>query len=294
MSRSAALARRLFDRFEPIHAVTYFAPEARIALEAAGYQGVGMGYFAARSAPLGPVAPEVVTALFYNFADRQAARVLPDAWQYASPAVALAVRQESAAAALRRYGLDDQATQRAADLLAKAAMTGELAGRGLYAANRALPWPSEPLAKLWHATTLLREHRGDGHISVLAGLGISGRESNVLQTASGRVSKEFLMRSRMYDEAEWNHHRDNLARRGLLDQSGTLTPDGRALKGRIEDATDALALSIWDALDDDELTALFATLTPLTRLVVAGGDVPTDTPMGMTRDELDDDSAHLG
>ena len=28
MRRGPALARRFFDRFEPVHAVTYFAPEA--------------------------------------------------------------------------------------------------------------------------------------------------------------------------------------------------------------------------------------------------------------------------
>lgn len=294
MGRSPVLARRLFDRFEPIHAVTYFAPEARAALESAGYRGVGMGYFAGRAAPLGPVPPEVVTALFYNFADSQAARVLPDAWRFGAPVVALRAREEGAVAALRRYGLTaDDATRTAADLLAKAATAGELGGRALYAANRALPWPTEPLARLWHATTLLREHRGDGHIAALAAHGISGRESNVLQVASGRVSREFVMRSRLYDDRQWKHHQDNLIRRGLLHDTGSLAPAGAELKARIEDTTDALALPIWDVLDDGELQTLFTALTPLTRLVVAGGDIPADTPMGLVRNELDDESARL-
>lgn len=293
--RTPVLARRLFDRFEPVHAVTYFAPEALRALTAAGYRGLGMGYFAARSAPLGPVAPDVVTALFYNFAESQASRVLPDAWQYAPPAVALSVRESSAVAALRRYGLtDDHAARTAADLLAKVAASGDIGGRALYAANRSLRWPDEPLAKLWHAATLLREHRGDGHIAALIALGISGRESNVLQCAAGRVSKQFIMRSRMYDEQQWTLHQDNLTRRGLLDPSGHLTPAGEDLKQQVEDTTDALALGIWDVLDDAELETLFAALTPLTRQVTDGGDVPADTPMGLGRHELEDDSAHLG
>jgi hypothetical protein len=66
--REPDLARRFFNRFEPVHGVTYFAPEARAALDGLGYRGYWMGYFAARSAPLGEVAPEVVTAIFYNFA----------------------------------------------------------------------------------------------------------------------------------------------------------------------------------------------------------------------------------
>lgn len=294
MTRTAVLARRLFDRFEPIHAVTYFAPESLEALGAAGYRGLGMSYFAGRSAPLGRVAPELVTALFHNFAESQVTRVLPDAWTYAPPAVALSVREQAAAAALRRYGVTDTATVGvAADLLATAAVAGDLGGHPMYAANRALPWPAEPVTKLWHATTLLREHRGDAHIAVLTAHGISGRESNVLHAAAGRVSTAFIMRSRAYDEAEWERCQRSLQRRGLLDAQGGPTASGRALKDRIEAGTDELALRIWDGLDDHQLETLFAVLTPLTRLVVAAGDVPSDTPMGLERHELSDDSAHL-
>jgi hypothetical protein len=80
MQRVPELARHLYDRFEPVHAVTYFAQEARAALDNLGYRGFWMGYFAARSAPLGQVAPEVVTALFYNFAPARVANALPVAW----------------------------------------------------------------------------------------------------------------------------------------------------------------------------------------------------------------------
>ncbi|KKC03654.1 salK, partial [Mycobacterium nebraskense] len=90
------LARRFFDRFEPVHAVTYFAPEARAALDGLGYRGFWMGYFAARSAPLGMVPNEVVTAIFYNFAPERVAKALPAAWQVAGPDAALRARQESA------------------------------------------------------------------------------------------------------------------------------------------------------------------------------------------------------
>lgn len=276
-----------------MHAVTYFAPEARAALDGLGYRGFWMGYFAARSAPLGPVPTEVVTAAFYNFAAHRVAKALPAAWDVAPPADALRVRAQSAVAALERYGVghgDDVAT--AADLLAEAAHNATLDGRPLFAANAALPWPDEPLAKLWHATTLLREQRGDGHIAVLVSHGISGRESNVLHAAAGRVPKEMIMRSRDYDDEQWEVYRSRLAARGLFD-GDELTDAGRELKQRIEDATDRLALPVLDALGDDEIETLFRALTPITRKVVAGGDVPVATPMGLSRDDLDDDSAHL-
>ena len=102
MRRNPALARRFFDRFEPVHAVTYFTPEARAALDGLGYRGFWMGYFAARSAPLGMVPREVVTAIFYNFAPARVARALPAAWEIAGPEAALRARQDSAIAALGR------------------------------------------------------------------------------------------------------------------------------------------------------------------------------------------------
>ncbi|HEY9266214.1 MAG TPA: hypothetical protein VIQ11_16585, partial [Mycobacterium sp.] len=191
------------------------------------------------------------------------------------------------------YGATDEDAAAAAELAAKAAMNADIGGRALFAANRALDWPQQPLARLWHAATLLREHRGDGHVAVLTAEGVSGRECNVLHAAAGRVPEAMIKRSRDYDDAQWEHHRKALQDRGLLDTAGALTQSGRELKQRIEDATDALALPVLDVLDDDEVETLFRTLTPITRKVVAGGDLPDATPMGLSRDDLDDDSAHL-
>jgi helix-turn-helix protein len=291
VSRESRLARRFFERFEPVHAVTYFSPESRAAFDGLGYRGFWMGYFAGRSAPLGIVPTEVVTAAFYNFAPARVAKALPAAWEVAPPDAALRAREDSAVATLRRYGLTDDGVQAAADLAAKAARCAPLDGRPLFAANAALPWPTEPLAALWHATTLLREQRGDAHVAVLTSVGLSGRESNVLHAAAGRVPKEMIMRSRDYDDEQWHHFQDRLVQRGLLDPSGGLTDSGRVLKQRIEDTTDELALSALDALDDAEIERLFIALTPIARAVVAGGDVPAATPMGLRRDDLDNDSA---
>jgi helix-turn-helix protein len=263
-------------------------------MDGLGYRGFWMGYFAARSAPLGIVPPEVVTAIFYNFAPERVAKALPAAWQIAGPDAALRARQESAVAALRRYGLDaDDNVAAAAELAGKAARHTPLDGRPLFAANRALPWPDDPLAALWHAATLLREHRGDTHVAVLSAAGVSGRECNVLHSAAGEVPRDYMARARDYDDAAWQHHEQQLAERGLLDDDGSLTPAGRELKDAIESTTDALALSVLDALSDNEVETLFRALTPITRAVVAGGDVPATTPMGLRRHELDDGSAHL-
>src|SRR6201992_3895253 len=127
--REPRLARRFFDRFEPVHGVTYFAPEARAALDGLGYRGFWMGYFAARSAPLGIVPTEGVPAIFSTSAPERVARALPTAWQIAGPEAALRARQESAVAALRRYGLvADEKVSVAAQLAGKAARAAALDG----------------------------------------------------------------------------------------------------------------------------------------------------------------------
>src|SRR5262249_28266321 len=160
-------------------------------------------------------------------------------------------------------------------------------------ANAALPWPAEPMAMLWHAVTLLREQRGDGHVAVLAASRLSGRESNVLHAAAGRVPLEMIMRARDYDEDQWRRYQDRLAQRGLLEGDGALPDPGRDLKQGMEDTTDSLALSALEALDDAEVEELFRTPPPITRAVIEAGDAPAATPMGLRRDDLDDDSAHL-
>lgn len=283
MIRDAALARRLWSQVEPIHAVTYFAPEARAALDGAGYKGFWMGYFAGRAAPMGPVGPEVVFAAFYNFSLAHVRRALPDAWAFAPPSTALAARLEGSVAALRRALAGAElggALDTAAALGRAAAESAPMEGRTLFAANRGLPWPEDPAAALWHACTLLREHRGDGHVAALTAAGIGGREANVLQSAAGVVPRQVFEVARHYDDAEWEAVSATLADRGLLDGEGRLTDAGAALRRDVEAHTDRVALGAYEALDDEQLTALLDALSPLARAVVGAGDLPEVTPIG--------------
>jgi hypothetical protein len=286
MTRDPALARDVWRRLEPIHAVSYFAPEAIGALTDAGYTGFWMGYFAGRAAPLGAVGPEVVHALFYNFTPSRVAKALPAAWTIAGPDVALAARAAGARAALQRaFGEADVATTEvaeAAELAATAARTAPADGRALFAANAALPWPDDPIDVLWHAATLLREHRGDGHVAVLTSLGLAGRECNVVQEAGGNVPRQMIERARDYDEAEWTAMILRLAERGLMTTDGALTAAGTALRQELEDRTDAVAVGAYAALDDAALARLVELLTPIARAVVTAGDIPAATPMGPT------------
>ena len=89
-------------------------------------------------------------------------------------------------------------------------------GRALFAANAALPWPDEPFAVLWHAATLLREHRGDGHVAALTAAGVSGRQANVLHATAVGTPPELLTIGRDYDDEEWNANVSALAERDLM------------------------------------------------------------------------------
>jgi hypothetical protein len=271
---SAPAARRLHRLVEPVHLVTYFSDEPTDALMALGHRNYWDGYFAGRAAPLGRAPAEVVHAIFYNFADGEVARHIPRVWDIAAPEAALAAREQGSVAALRRI-LGDLADApglaRAADLASKAAASAPTEGRVLYAALRALPVPADPVARLWHAATLLREHRGDGHIAALVAAGIGGTEAHVLHALSENIPAEKFGRV---------HHlaADRLARvvnrmraDGLIDASGWLSDAGRKTKERIESLTDDLAAPAYSILEPNELDQLTADLEPIAATLDAAG-----------------------
>jgi len=290
MSRDPNTARQVWRRLELLHAVTYFSPEPIALLKDAGYKGFWMGYFAGRAAPLGAVGPEVVSALFFNFADSRVRKAMPDAWSFAGPDVALDARLTGSVAALRRAFGDTADSPEIAEVAAvarRAAESAPLGGRALFAANSALPWPDEPLGVLWHAATLLREHRGDGHVAALTAAGIRGREANVMHSVSVHAPREFMTIGRDYDDAEWASNVKSLANRSLMTSDGHLTAPGAALKADLESQTDRAALSAYDVLSDGELDDLITRLGPLARAVAATGDFPPMTPIGPIADVSD-------
>jgi hypothetical protein len=274
------LARRIWSLTEPVHAVTYFAPEARSAFEDAGLRGFWRGYFAGRSAPLGPVRAAPVIASFFNFAPQMVGRALPSVWDLISPERALEVRQAGAVAALHRLldgadGLDAQVAK-AADLLWSAVTSVDCAGRVLAAANAALAAPDEPFARLWHAATLLREHRGDGHFAAVLAADLDGCEVIALQ-APARVPRAQIQPVRGWTDEEWDAAVARLADRGLLTSDGALTAAGKELRAGIEQATDAAAARPWhDAALADELATA---LTPIAE--ACARDLPFPNPIGL-------------
>jgi hypothetical protein len=269
--------------FESVHAVTYFTPEARAAFEAVGLRGFWRGYFAGRAAPLGAVDAAPVIALFNSFAPPMVSRAIPDVWTRATPSVALAARRDGAAAALHTLaGPDGDAVEEAADLAARAAALAPTAGRALGAANAALPLPAEPMARLWQATTTLREHRGDGHVAAIVTAGLGGCQALVLRAALEGYPAIYGQ-ARGWPDEDWAAARDALSARGYLADDGTPTEPGRAAYRAVEEVTDRLAEQVWRALGDAETRRLADLLRPLAR--AASATMPYPNPIGLPRPE---------
>jgi len=280
-----ALSRRARRMFEPYHTMIFFAPEARQAFLDVGLKGYWMGYFASRSAPLGPASAAVVTATFYHFHPDMVARALPDAWRIASPEQVLEVRLQAADAALRRL-LGDQVASaemaEAADLAKEATRGCSVNGRVLFAGYSQLPWPKEPHLVLWHATTLLREHRWDGHMATLLTEGVDGCEAHLTYVGTGEVSRATMQPIRGWSDEEWDAAAKRLQQRGMLDEHGLLTPAGKQVRQAIEDRTDLLALPPWQHLGRERSERLLALAQPISQRIVDQGGIPRVNPMGLS------------
>jgi hypothetical protein len=257
----------MYDLVEPLGLMPYLADESDEALMALGLRNQWDAYFAGRAAPFGPAVPaEVVHAVFYNFAPGEVARHIPRVWDLTTPEAALAARERGCVAGIRRILgelADDPGVARAADLLLKAATSARVEGRALYAALRALPVPQEPVARLWHAATLLREHRGDGHTVALLAEGVGGTEAHVLHALSVDMPAKDFGRVGHLPAAQLTAVVDGMRARGLVGADGWLTAAGRATKDRVEARTDQLAEEPYHALSTGELDRLVADLEPI-------------------------------
>jgi hypothetical protein len=245
--------RRCHDTVNSLHSTIYFSGHLESALSGLGVTDPMGGYLAGRAAALGPVGPGIVTAAFYGFKYDLVARHIPEVWRLVSPETAINLRVRAADTTLRRY-LDEEtirSTEMAeAALLALHACEGcTRPGRVLYSAHADLPVPPVPHLALWHAATLLREHRGDCHITALAAAELDGLESLVSHSASSSgMPKDIVMSKRGWTEDDWNAAEDRLRDRGLMNIEGGLSPRGVRLRAEIEEETDRLDRAPYEQL----------------------------------------------
>lgn len=273
--------RHCHSTLNSLHATHYFSPDLGRELGALGVTHPRAVNFAVRAAALGPVGAGAVTATFYNYRHALVARHVPAVWETATPGQVLAARARAVDTTLRRQlGPDAVASPEmaeAARLALRAAEACSRSARPLYAAHADLPVPEEPHLAYWHAATLLREHRGDGHLAVLMAAGLDGLEAMVTHAATGKgMSPQWVCDTRGWSREDWDAASERLRERGLLDGNGELTERGGALRQEIERETDRLDGAPYAHLGADGVARLTELGAGFVRAVLTAGAFPAD------------------
>lgn len=272
MDELSTLADRCWRVLDTIHVPVYFAPEPTAAYGELGIRPRA-GYFVSRSAAMGAVSPEVTIATFYVFAPELVRHVMRGCWESAGPDQVTEARRRGVGQALHRVLGDPDVTE--AVQLARELCAGlEPHGRALYAAHAALPWPEDdPLLVLWHAATLVREHRGDAHMAALLLSGLDPVESLVTGgVTSGRT--EFFQQTRGWSEEQWAAGEARLRERDLLAADGTLTDAGTGLREDIEQRTAEATAAAWQRFGAERAARLLELTRPLAQTVAASDLLP--------------------
>ncbi|WP_217142327.1 hypothetical protein [Streptomyces sp. AC627_RSS907] len=277
----ARAARRCHNALNSLHSTHYFSPDLGRELGALGVTDPRAVNFAVRAAALGPVGAGAVTAAFYNYKHELVARHVPAVWETVTPQQALAARARAVDATLRRLLGEDALTSaemsEAAGLALRAAEGCSRGARPLYSAHADLPVPEEAHLAFWHAATLLREHRGDGHLAVLMAADLDGLEALVTHTATGRgIAPKWVLSTRGWTREEWDAATDRLRDRGLLDDAGALTERGAALRDEVERETDRLDAAPYAHLGTQGVARLTELSTAFARTALGAGAFPAD------------------
>ncbi|MGY1710471.1 hypothetical protein ACI8AC_13275 [Geodermatophilus sp. SYSU D00758] len=267
-------ARRLRDAAEPVATITFWGRAVHERFEALGLDFLS-GYVWARAAPMGEPSPEVVVAAFGVFEPGLVTAAYAAGRAAATREQVLAARAEGSAASLRAL-LPDADVTAAVDQLRRATdlAAADLTGRPLFAGLVSLPWPDDPLGRLWHAVTLLREHRGDVHLAACVAAGLRGIETNLLTEYWVGWEPTAYAATRGWSAEALAAADAALADRGLV-AGGALTPEGRRLRDDVEARTEAAMAPLVAAIGPD-LPGLVEQLDGWSARIVAAGAAPPD------------------
>lgn len=271
--RERATARQLWAHLEVVHTPVYFAPAVHDALDALGLPRPTGGYTASRIAGAGAVTPHTALAAFYGFAPAFVHAALPAAWEVATPQQVLDTTLDAVdrtlAPLVAHLDLD-----RAAELAREVAELHPIAGRPMAASRAGVPWPDAPHLVLWEAATRIREARGDGHHAVLLAAGIDGCAAHLTAQGDSAAVRAATKDRRGWSDPEWQAAIARLQARGLLAADATLTDEGRRFRGRLEEATDAVAAPPWVAFGDEPTGQLHRSLGPVVTAIASAGFLP--------------------
>ena len=268
--------RSLRDAIEPIATVCFWSEPAYDAYAAKGLDFLA-GYVWGRASVLGEPEAPVVASAFGVFEPELIASLYDAGRQVCSLTDVRAAKESGAVAALRHVlGHLDTVTdvEPVVAVLRRAAAAASPTGRPLHSGWTALPWPADPLGQLWHACSILREHRGDGHVAAYVSAGLSGLEANLLTEALVGWEPLSYTGSRGWSPEAMQEATAALAERGLL-ADGALTPAGQTLRDEVERTTDRLVAPAVRAAGP-ELGEAVARLNEWSRLITEAGWFPPD------------------
>jgi hypothetical protein len=260
---------------EPFHQLAYRSPEAEEAYVSIGLDRPEYRYFGSRLAALGAIELRTASAVLYGFAPSYIGTAIPDVWKVARPHDITQARLLGAEKTLQRIigaAMTSEEMTQAALIGRRLVDSTDFSGRPIGAAHADLPWPDSPGMVLWHACTILREHRGDAHWDVTSAEDIDAVECHVLHAADGAMPADLLQRVSGWDDTAWQAAVDRLRSRGLISFDNlSLTAVGSDVKLRIERATDRAAAKALVEVGDDSVLQLASSMRPWVDHVMQAG-----------------------
>jgi hypothetical protein len=146
-----------------------------------------------------------------------------------------------------------------------------------------VPRPADPVAAVWLAATILREHRGDGHVLAGVASGLRGLDATLTFVATGAFTRALIQPTRGWSDEEWEQSQRRLQARGVLDRDGRLTKTGGALRRDVEDLTDRLAAGPVERLGETGVKRAIDLAAPISRHLIDTGLIPVPNPIGAPR-----------
>lgn len=244
--------RRLRDAIEPLATICFWAEPAYDEYAALGLDFL-QGYVFGRGCVLGDASPPVVAAAFGVFEPGLVADLFASGRAVCSVEDVRAAKERGAVASLRAVlgapseveGLDDVVA-----VLRRACEAADPTGRALHAGLAGMDWPEDPLGQLWHACSVLREHRGDGHLAALVAAGLDGVQANELTELWVGWDPLSYTGSRAWAPERMDAGTSDLEARGWV-ADGRLTEEGLRVRRSLEEATDRAAAGAVGAIADD-------------------------------------------
>jgi hypothetical protein len=265
--------RVLRDAIEPIATICFWAEPAYERYAANGLDFLG-GYIWGRSSVLGEPEGTVVASAFGVFEPGLVVSLYDAARAACGLAHVRVAKEAGAVESLRQVLGDPDGLEEVVARLRVVVAAADPYGRAMHAGLAALPWPADPLGQLWHACSILREHRGDGHLAACVTAGLNGLQANLLTELLVGWEPFAYTASRGWSPEAMQAGMASLEARGLV-VGGALSVEGRRLRSEIEASTDRSVQPVVDALGDD-LPALVETLDGWSQRIIDKGWFPPD------------------